>query len=234
MMNRKTAVILAGGDPKNLFIKELNTYRPLANIGKYKLIEDIIMKCRSSGFVNIIIIGSATIISKLYETLGNGDKFSVNITYVEEHKGLGTGKTLELAKDFIKTDFLFLPCDHFFNFNLEKIYQFHLIHNSTSTLCVYSGRNSKTDQGIVEMDGYRIIDYKEKAKEGKTNLISVMIGFMKRDIFNMIPPGNVNWSLQDHIFPKLAREGKLMGYPVSGQWVNVHAKEDIEKIRESI
>ncbi len=234
VVNRKTAVILAGGDPKKLFVKELNTYRPLIQLGSNKLIEHAIIKCRSSNFVNIIIAGSTTIISKLYEVLGNGDKYGVNIIYIEEKDTLGSGKTLELVKDFIKTDFLFMPCDHYFDFDLKKIHEFHLEHNGTATLAIYNGTNVNSNKGVVEMDGYKIIDYEEIPKNKKTNLISAMIGFMKKDIFNLIPPGNVNWNLQHNIFPKLAKEGKLVGYPVSGNWANIHTTKDIEKIIDSV
>jgi len=103
---RKTAVILAGGNPKKLFIKELNIHRPLVDVGKRKLIESIISRCREAGFVNIVVIGFSSLIAKLYEVLGNGKKYGVNITYIEESKELGSAKTLELAKKYIKTDFL--------------------------------------------------------------------------------------------------------------------------------
>jgi len=55
---------------------------------------------------------------------------------------------------------------------------------------------------------------------------------MKPDVFNFIPPGEVYWSLQEHLFPKLARGGKLIGYPVAGNWVNVHSKGDVKKVVE--
>ena len=41
VIDRKTAVILAGGTPHDLIIKELNEIRPLVNIGRKTLIEDI-------------------------------------------------------------------------------------------------------------------------------------------------------------------------------------------------
>jgi NDP-sugar pyrophosphorylase family protein len=46
-----------------------------------------------------------------------------------------------------------------------------------------------------------------------------------------IPPLEIYWSLQKDLFPKFAKEGKLIGYPISGNWVNVHSKEDVEKVK---
>jgi len=230
VVDRKTAVILAGGNPEKLFIKELKTYRPLVNIGKRKLIEDIIFKCREAGFVKILIIGFSSLIAKLYEILGNGEKYGVNILYIEETKELGSAKTLELVKKHIKTDFLFLPCDHWFDFDLKKLYDFHMKHNGIVTLGIHARTSFDWKTSIVVLDGYKIIDYEEHPKAPKTHLISVFIGFMKNDIFNYIPPGEVSWSLQENLFPRLAKEEKLVGYPIAGNWVNIHKKEDIEKV----
>lgn len=230
LVDRKTAVILAGGNPEKLFIKDLDTYRPLVKIEKKTLIEDTILKCREAGFKNIIIIGFASLISKIYEILGNGEKDGVNITYIEETKELGSAKTLELAKSYLNTDFLFLPCDHWFDFDINKLYDFHLTHDGIVTLGVHTKTSFDWKKGIVEMDGYKIINIEESPKKPKTHLSSVFMGFIKMEIFNYIPPGDVCWSLQENIFPRLANEGKLVGYPIAGNWVNIHTKKDIEKV----
>ena len=229
-VDTEPAVILAGGNPDRLFVNELDTYRPLVNIVNKKLIEDIILKCREAGFANIIMIGFSSLIAKLYEIIGNGEKYGVELTYIEENKELGSAKTLELAKKYLKSDFLFLPCDHWFDFDLKKLKQFHFAHDGTVTLAIHTRTSFDWKTSVVEMDGYKIINYEEFPKKPKTHLISIFTGFMKRDIFNYIPPGEVNWSLQENIFPKLAKEGKLVGYPIAGNWVNVHTKQDVEKI----
>jgi NDP-sugar pyrophosphorylase family protein len=227
---KRTAVILAGGDPEKLFIDGLGLYRPLVDIGKRTLIEDIIIKCRDAGFSNIVIVAFPALIAKLYEVIGNGKKYDVNITYIEETKELGSGKTLELAKKHVGGNLLFLPCDHYFDFDLKKLYKFHLSQGGAVTLGINAMTTFDWKTSIVVLDGYKIVDYEEFPKEPKSRLISVFIGFMKKEIFNYIAPGNVYWSLQENIFPKLAKEGKLIGYPVSGNWVNIHDKQDIKKV----
>jgi NDP-sugar pyrophosphorylase family protein len=226
----KTAVILAGGEPKKLFIKELKTYRPLVSIGKKKLIEDIILKCKGVGFDNIVIVGFMKIISELQKAIGKGEKYGAKIDYVEEKREMGSAKTLELAKNYLKNDFLFLPCDHWFDFDLKKLQDFHLAQNGTVTLGIHSRTSFDWNKGVVVLDGSRITDFEEAPKKPKTHLTSVFTGFMKMEVFNYIPRGDVFCSLQNDVFPKLAAEGKLIGYPVPGNWVNVHSNEDIEKI----
>jgi NDP-sugar pyrophosphorylase family protein len=230
VVEKKTAVILAGGAPENLFIKELGVYRPLIDMDGIKLIEYMITKCREIGFVNIVIVGFGPIISKIYEVTGGGEKYKVRITFIEEKKDLGSAKTLELAKKYLDHDFLFLPCDSFFNFDLAKLWNFHGLYNGTITMGIHTRTSYNWKKGIVEMDGYHITSYEENPKIPKTKLSGVFIGFMKPDVFNMIPPGDVHWSLQENVFPKLADEEKLIGYPISGDWVNVHSKKDVENL----
>ena len=234
IVDRKTAVILSGGEPEKLIVKGLGVYRPLVNIGKKTLIEDTISKCREAGFTNIIITGFPAVISKLYEVLGSGEKYGVNITYVEENKELGSAKSLELAKKYLKTDFLFLPSDFYIGFDLKKLFDFHNMNSGVATIGIHTKTTYDWKKGIVVMDGYKVINYEESPKKPKTRLIGIFTGFMKPEVFDNIPPGDVYWSLQEHVFPKLAREGKLIGYPISGEWVNVHEKEDVEKTIELI
>lgn len=230
VLEKKTAVVLAGGAPERLLVNETSVYRPLVDIGKMRLVEYVIGECRKAGFDNIIIIGFSQVISKIYEVVGNGEKYGVNVTFIEEKRELGTAKTLELAKQYLTSDFLFLPCDSFFNFDLKKLWEFHRTHNGTVTIGIHTRTSYDWNKGVVEMDGYNITSYEEKPKKPKTRLFSVFIGFMRPEVFNIIPPGDVSWSLQEQVFPKLASEGKLIGYPIAGDWVNVHSAKDVSNL----
>lgn len=230
LVGSNSAVILAGGDPKKLFIPQLQTYRPLVDIGGRKLIEDIVLKARAAGFRSISIVGSPVLVGKIHEVLGNGSKYSIDIRYVEEYKELGSAKTLELVKDFLEQDFLFLPCDTFFDFDLKKLYEFHLQQNGIATLGIYSSTQFDQRYGFVRLDGSKIVEFVEKPRKHRTPLVSAFIGFMKKEVFDYIPSGQVHCSLQEKIFPRLAVEGKLFGYPVAENWVNVHDVNDLKKV----
>jgi mannose-1-phosphate guanylyltransferase len=231
LMGGKKAVILCGGKAESLFIPGMNTYRPFVDIGGKTLIEHIVSKCAEGGFGYIIIVGSLPITSKIFAALGYGEKYGAKIVYVEEKKSLGSAKTLELVKNYIKSDFLFLPCDHYFDFDLRDLYKFHVANNGMVTLGVHVGTSFDGKSGMVEMSGYRITDFEEHPKRPKTYMSSVFVGIMKKEIFSYIPPSDVQWSLQEDIFPKLAKQGSLVGYHIAGDWVNIHSKEDAAKAK---
>lgn len=233
LSDRRTAVFLAGGKIRDISVNGTNTLRPLVDIGGRTLIEDNVEKCRKAGYTTIYIVGSSHLISKTYEILGDGKKHGVSINYIEDVKPMGTAKTLEKVKEYIKSDFLFLPCDHFFDFDLKNIRDFHINNGAIATIAVHSKTRLGSKRfGIVEMEGSRITHFEEHPKEPKSNLVAVFIGFLKQEIFDHIPPGNIRWSLQENIFPKLAKEGKMSGYPVPSNWINIHDADDVKKVRE--
>lgn len=228
---RKKCVILAGGDPKNLYSEELKCYRPLAKIKGHTLIEDIVEKIKKAGYKDIIFVGSKELISACFSILGDGKGAGVDMEYAEEKEHLGSAKTLELASTRIKGSFLFLPCDHYFETDLRAVESYHRENKGIATLVIYSGTKYEWKKSsIVELEGNIIKEYVETPKAPRTHLTAIMIGMANPEIFSFIPSGKITWSLQKNVFPELAAKGKLIGYIYSGKWKNIHDKKDLEML----
>lgn len=218
MRHNRYCVILAGGNPSNLRAKE--TFRPLLNIGKATLIEDMMQKAADAGYWNFIIIGSDSILEEIKKVAGDKP------IYITEHITGGTATTLRLCRKYIKDTFLLLPCDHYFDFDLRKLEHVHEAGKFTATLSVYAGaRYVWNKSAAVRLDANTIIDYWEKP-EGETFLTSTFIGFAEPDIFDY-----TGHSLQDDVFPKLVKAGKLGGAVLAGNFVNVHSSDDVKIIQ---
>lgn len=228
LRERRAAVIMAGGDPKKLMTA--GKYRPLLDIGGKTLIEDNLERVKKV-FNNIIIIGGTPVVTEIFKKIGDGNELGANITYIEEKEPLGTAKTLELARQYIGSSFLFMPCDHWFDFDVKELLKFHARQDNIATLSVFQKTNFEWPVAVVEMEGEKITGYEEQPRKPKTHLRSTLIGIAEPSIFNRIPAGKVRWSLQENIFPELAKEGTLAGYPVAGNWVNISSPKDIELIR---
>ena len=228
LRERRAAVIMAGGNPKTLMTA--GKYRPLLDIGGHTLIEDNIERIRKM-FSNVIVIGGTPVVAEIFKKIGDGSGLGVNITYIEEKEPLGTAKTLELARQYIGSSFLFMPCDHWFDFDIKELLKFHASQENMVTLSVFQKTNFEWPVAVVEMEGDKITGYEEQPRKPKTHLRSTLIGVAEPSIFHRIPAGRVRWSLQENIFPQLAKEGMLAGYPVAGNWVNISSPKDIELIR---
>ncbi len=225
LSEKKKCVILAGGRAENLASD--GTYRPLLKVKGKTLIENIIENVRKAGFNDIIIIGSKEVLSSIYKVIGETKNDAV-IEYIEEKRHLGTAKTLLLAKEKIKGTFLFVPCDHYFEIELADMEEYHKRNKGIMTLAVYSGTKYQwSKSSIVELEGNKIKSYEENPKENKTFLTSLLIGYAEPEVFDMIPKAEITYSLQEDLFPQLAKESKLIGYIFSGIWKNIHSKKDI-------
>ncbi len=230
---KKKCVILAGGEPKKLYMPELKCYRPLVTIKGKLLIADIIEKVKKASYEEILIIGSKEVLSAIYNRIGDGKALGASIEYLEEKEQLGSGKTLYLAKSHIKSTFLFLPCDHYFEINLEEVEAYHKRNRGTATLVIYSGTEHEWKKSsIVSLEGNLITKYIEKPKYVETHLTSLMTGFAEPEIFSFVPEGKLTWSLQENIFTELAKKKKLVGYIYSGNWRNIHSKKDVDELNK--
>jgi NDP-sugar pyrophosphorylase family protein len=229
LKDRRTAVILAGGNHKRL--ETAGHYRPLLDVGGQTLIEDNIERVRR-WFTNILVVGQNPVVSAIFQKLGDGSSHGVKMSYIEENSALGTAKTLQLAQQYVNSTFLFMPCDHWFDFDVGELVKFHAQHDGTATLAVFQKTNFDWPVAVVEMDGSRITNYEERPRRPSSHLRSMLIGCAEPGMFGLIPNGRVNWSLQEHVFPKLAGEGRLLGYPVSGNWVNISSQRDLQLIKK--
>lgn len=228
----KTAVFLGGGDTERLMVG--GTFKPLLKIGSKTLIEHNMEMLKKAGFRRIHFIGKAEIVGECFKLLGSGQRYGVKIEYLEEQKTLGNAKTLQMAEPLLKSSFLVLPVDNFFDFDLNYLSAAHAQNDDVATLAVQSGRGTRMDLGAVEMIGSRIISYEENPKSPKTFLTATFIGMYSPGIFDYIPRGKVKWVLQTDVFPKLIKEGKISGCIVPGFYMNIKDGSDLDSVEAFI
>lgn len=225
----RVAVFLGGGSSEKLRIG--NTYRPLVNIKGQPLIVHNIKRLASAGFGKIYFVGMSEVVGECFKALGNGEKFGVEINYIEEAEALGNAKTLQHAEKHLRAPFLVLPVDNYFTFDVNYLFEKHLANRALVTVATHATREELTDLGVVEMLGDRIVGYEEKPHKPRTFLTSVFIGMYDPKVFEYIPRGRVRWTLQTDLFPKLIKEGKLYGCMVSSPVFNIHSSEDLKKVK---
>jgi len=220
---KRSAVILAGGPAKGLWVPDAKTYRPLVRVKGKPLIADTLQKLRASGISEAIVVGSHKVNSAIFNEVGNGSSLGIPVKYVEEKEHKGSAHTLWLAREHLKGTFLFLPCDHYFDFDLNTIFSFHRKQESLITLAVYYGTAFEwTKTSLVRMDGPLITEYWEKPAKPQSHLIATMTGYAEPEAFALL---DSKGSL-DSQFAKLSKMRKLSGCLVSGSFVNVHSKKD--------
>ncbi len=223
----KTAIILAGGRGVRLQPITHELPKPLLPLHDKPLLQHIIELFRKHNIKNIIIsIGYKG--EKIREAFGNGSKFGISISYVEEEKPLGTAGPIKLARGFLTETFIACNADELKDIDLMDMYLAHKENHAFSTIALTTVEDPSS-YGVAKLQGNRILEFVEKPKKEKapSNLINAGLYIMEPEVLNYIPDGFA--MLEKDVFPKLAAEGKLYGYPFSGQWFDTGTLDRYEK-----
>jgi len=232
-LNRERAVvILCGGS--NFVIDGTNIVRPLAKIDEDNtIVEYIIKKCMKYNFNKFYIVGPKNNLDKLYPIVNriNG----IEVRYVNEKTPMGSAKALLNLRREIRSTFLVIPSDIVFDFDLDDMLNFHKKNKSLVTLALDILKKPKRKHyrlGKVTMKGNKVVNYVNESKETEIQVISTFIFYAEPEIFNLI--GKKFKSLQEDMFPTLAGEDNLSGYPFHGFWFNIHTKDDLKDARKEM
>ncbi|MEM4397450.1 MAG: sugar phosphate nucleotidyltransferase [Candidatus Woesearchaeota archaeon] len=220
----KTTVILSGGNEENIKISD-KEYRITAKIKDFYLIEHIIKKLKEYNFKKIFLIAKEKIINSVFSIVQNGQKFGVSIEYIEEKDSLGTFHTLSLVKGRIKTNFLVIYGDIYFNdLNLDKLWDEHIKRKGIATLLLTTTKEPEK-KGIIKIEGSKILEFIQKPEKS-----DIYLGFSS--VF-VAQPEILEYngkSLEEDVFPFLAKKGLLNGYLSTSKITKIRNKKDIEKI----
>lgn len=221
----KKAFILAGGKGTRLRPITYETPKPMILIKGRPLLEHTITLLRKYD-VRDIIISIGYLGEKIKEYFGNGSKFGVNISYVEEKEPLGTAGPLKMAKDMLDSTFLMLNGDNVFNLDLSQMYRFHKKEGALGTLALTAVDNP-SQYGVTKMNGTKIIEFIEKPSTWESNLINAGVYILEPEVLEMIPDGFSK--IENDVFPKVAKKNRLCGYPFEGYWKDLGTLEAYEQ-----
>ena len=144
------AVIMAGGKGTRLAALNAEIPKPMFPVCGKPILEYQIESLIRSGVKDITLI-----VGHLKEVVmnhfGDGNKFGVNIEYIEENEPLGTAGALYYLRDEPE-DFILVFGDLILDIDFNRFMQFHKEHDALITL--YGHPNSHPyDSDVIQVDG---------------------------------------------------------------------------------
>lgn len=229
-MKIKNAVILAGGLGTRL--RPITYEIPKALIPIHgRTITEHLLDLLKKYDVKDTILCIGYLKDKIKDYFKDGSQFGVSIGYVEEDKALGTAGPVKLAcskfpKSFRET-FIVSNGDELKDINLDEMYALHKKKKALVTIALTKVEDP-SKYGVAKLDGNSILEFVEKPKkeDAPSNLINSGFYMMEPEVIKMIPNGFSMF--EKDIFPKLAGQGKLFGYPFEGQWFDIGNMERYE------
>lgn len=182
------------------------------------------------------VLGVNFLADSLRMEVGSNYK-GIAINYSLEKAPLGTGGPIKLASEGTRFDerFVAMNGDVIANIDLGKMLKHHEQTKALITDALHEVKDP-TRFGVVQLDSegrIRRFVEKPKAKEAPSRLVNAGIYVVEPEVLKMIP-ANRKVSLEREIFPLLVRDGKLSGFPFSGDWFDIGNLRDYRKANFSL
>jgi len=154
------AVIMAGGKGKRLYPLTRDVPKPMLEVRGRPILEHIIDELRQYGIFKITLA-----VNHLRDVIkghfGSGERFGVQISYLEEDEPLGTAGALSLLPDKPSHPFVLLNGDLMQQVNFGSLLAFHERQNGQATMCAVR-YSMELPFGLIEVTGSRLTRLVEK------------------------------------------------------------------------
>lgn len=218
-----TAIIMAGGRGKRLSPLTDETPKPLLKVANTYLIEHVILHLVKFG-IKKIIISVNYLGDKIKKEIGNGEKYGVSVSYINEKFSMGTAGSISMIDKFSSDSYLITNADVLTDIDFEKMYKSHLENNSDITVASNEYRVS-VPYAVFEMDNNKVISSVEKpVKSFKTN---AGIYLVKTNEIKKIP--NKFYNMTDLIDDIIDENGTISTFEIKGYWIDIGRPDDFEK-----
>ncbi len=224
---KNKVVLMVGGLGTRLRPLTQNTPKPMLPVGGKPILQTIVEKFVSYGFINIVMcLGYKSNI--IQEFFGDGGKFGANIEYVVEDNRMGTAGALSLLSEQPNKPFFVMNGDLLTNVNFENMLEFHLQNTSMATMAV-RGYDFQVPYGVVNIDGDKILSIEEKPIHNF--FVNAGIYVLNPECINEIPK-NKFYDMPT-LFEKLIwNNQKTISFPLREYWLDIGRIEEYKKAND--
>jgi dTDP-glucose pyrophosphorylase len=222
-------ILMAGGEGKRLHPLTENTPKPMLLVGGKPIIERNIDRLALYGIDNFQL-SIKYLGEKIKEHFSNGSEKNISIRYIEEEKPMGTIGSVSLADSFVHDDILLMNSDLLTDIDFEDFYR--SFRNSEADLIVATiPYQVSLPYGVIETNNNRVLSIKEKPTY--TYYSNAGIYLFRKELVNFIPRGKF-YNATDLMEDLIAKDLKVVNYPILTYWLDIGKHDDFLKAQEDI
>jgi len=221
----KQAVILAAGEGQRLRPFTVTKPKVMLSIAGKPILNYVVESLAQNGIRNIVLVVGYRR-EQVFDYLGSGEQFGVDITYVTEERQLGTAHALAQAKAVTENEFLVLPGDNL----IEADTIAHFVAMKPEAMLVKRVDNP-TRYGVVTIDNGMVKDIVEKPKEAKSNVVNTGIYVFTTKIFSFI---EAQLDIPDVLNNMLAQGEPINAQKTEGTWLDIVYPWDILSLNDAV
>ena len=235
-------LILSGGLGTRLRPLSHTGPKQLVPIANKPVLHYIIEDLKEAGITDIgIIVGyTPERIQSIVDSCGDGSKFGVKITYIEQDAPRGLAHAVYTAKEFLSdSDFVVYLGDNILSDGIKEYADDFRNSNMDSGILLSEVKNpSIYGVAILDKNG-EIVEVEEKPENPKSNLAIVGVYFFKSFIFRIIENSKKGkggeFQLTDTIKSIISsKKYKVKAYIVKGWWDDTGTADSILRANQLV
>ena len=217
-------VLMAGGKGTRMHSLTKNCPKPMLRVGGKPMLEIILDQCAESGFRKFFL--SVHYLKKqITDYFGNGDRWGIEIQYLNEEKPLGTAGSLELLPE-PEQPILVMNGDVLSRIDYAKLIQFHEDNKSSATICVRE-HQTEIPFGVVKTRGSKIESLEEKPM--LTHRINAGIYVLNPEMIGLLSKGQV-CDMPQLLEKGLKQNLNIHAFPVHEYWADVGEPQKYDQV----
>lgn len=222
------AIILAGGFGTRLQTIVNDVPKPMAPINNEPFL-NYIFDYLKYYHIQHVVLSTGYLSHKITEYYQ--EKFKdITISYAKEETPLGTGGGIRLALQQCKTNnVLVLNGDSFFDIDINRYYQNHLLAQSNFSLALRKVENAGRYGTINLLNNNQIKAFKEKDNQSIPGLINGGVYILNRKLFLIETVENLNFSIEKDFYEQRIYELQMYGFEYDGYFIDIGIPEDYNK-----
>lgn len=220
-------ILMAGGLGTRLRPLTLDTPKPMLTVGSKPILETILESFIRYGFQNFYISVNYKS-EKIREYFGNGERYGISITYLNENERLGTAGALSLLPEGIDQPLLVMNGDLLTNVNFEHLLNYHQLAKSKATMCVREYQ-LQVPYGVVHTNGATISEIREKPTQ--KFFVNAGIYVLEPEILQRIPQ-KTYFDMPELYQQLLDDREKVCSFPIKDYWMDIGQPNDFEQANQ--
>ena len=224
-----TVVLMAGGLGSRLRPLTELTPKPLLAIGGRPLLEITIDSLARQGFARFLL--SVRYKAEMFrEHFGTGQKFGVNIDYINEDEQLGTAGALRLLPERPDMPILVMNGDILTNLDARLLMLFHREQNAPATMCVREYEWT-IPYGVVRSSNGCLESFEEKPT--RREFVNAGIYVLSQEALEQLPPsGPIDMpTLLERVAERLAPPSI---YRLREYWLDIGHLDDLGRAQRDL
>ncbi len=223
-------LILSGGKGTRLRPLTFTQAKQLVPVANRPVLFYGIDALREAGIVEIgIVVGDTK--EEIKQAVGDGEKFGVKVTYIEQHEPLGLAHAVKISEDFIKKDpFVMYLGDNLLKSGIKQLVDEFEKEGPNSMILLTEVPNPQLF-GVAELEGKKVVRLVEKPKEPKSNMALVGVYLFDSFIFEAVRAIKPSWrnelEITDAIQYLIDNSFDVRPHFVTGWWKDTGKLEDI-------